>query len=241
MIWCQQEHLPLDFVSWHEYFQASDVIANEADAFHKYLSAFPRLEKSVKNYFITEWNEAWWADRPHDHEIGAAWCADGMIRAIIPRKIVKPCLFYAKQGDASFRGDFGILMQGNRPKPVFNVARVFNSLHGHWVKISGGDDDVCAVAAMDEGAKRLAIVLLNYRSHLPVRRQVQVKIEHLPAALADGQWREYTIDSLHSNVFTDVNHCELEKTDSGQLDKASFNYDHVMLPSAVVLLELVAS
>jgi hypothetical protein len=63
----------------------------------------------------------------------------------------------------------------------------------------------------------------------------------LPAALAGGKWREYTIDSLHSNVFTNVDHCELEKTDSGQLDKASFNYDRVMLPSAVVLLELVAS
>jgi hypothetical protein len=69
-----------------------------------------------------------------------------MIRTMIPKKIDRPCLFYVKQGDMSFRGDWSILMQGNRPKPTFNMARIFNSLSGEWVKISGGDDDVCAVA-----------------------------------------------------------------------------------------------
>ena len=86
MLWCQQENLPLDFVSWHEYFQAADVIAAEADAFREYLREFPRLEASVKSFMITEWNEAWWPNRPEDHEIGAAWCADGMIRAMIPKQ-----------------------------------------------------------------------------------------------------------------------------------------------------------
>jgi len=44
MLWCMRENLPLDFVSWHEYFQSADVIAAEADAFRGYLRAFPRLE-----------------------------------------------------------------------------------------------------------------------------------------------------------------------------------------------------
>ena len=65
-----------------------------------------------------------------------------MIRTMIPKKIDRPCLFYVKQGDMSFRGDWSIMMQDNRPKPTFNMARIFNSLSGEWVKISGGDDDV---------------------------------------------------------------------------------------------------
>ena len=239
MLWCQQENLPLDFVSWHEYFQAADVIAKEADAFRTYLDDFPSLKKSVTSFMITEWNEAWWADRPHDHEIGAAWCADGMIRAMIPKHIDKPCLFYAKQGDSSFRGDFGILMQGNRPKPVYNMARIFNSLRGHWLKVSGGDDDVCAVAAMDESQNRLAIVLVNYRFRFPVRRQVKLTIDHLPAALVGGKWREWTIDPQHSNIFTDASHCELEMTASGGVAKGPFVYDKALLPNSVTLVELV--
>ncbi len=239
MLWCQQEKLPLDFVSWHEYFQTSDVIAAEADAFHNYLSGFPELNETVKDYMITEWNEAWWADRPHDHELGAAWCADGMIRAMIPKGINKPCLFYVKQGDGSFRGDFSILMGENRPKPTYNMARIFNSIHGHWLKSSGGDDDVCAVAAYDKAEKRLAIVLVNYRSRFPVRRQIQLKIENLPPELAGGKWRQWTIDSEHSNVFNDVSHCELETTASGKVQPSPFVHQQVALPNSVTMLELV--
>jgi hypothetical protein len=239
MFWCQQEKLPLDFVSWHEYFQSADVIAKEADGFRKYLDEFPELKRSVTSFMITEWNQAWWADRPHDHEIGAAWCADGMIRAMIPNRIDKPCLFYAKQGDSSFRGDFGILMQGNQPKPVYNMARIFNSLHGHWLTVSGGDDDVCAVASMDDTQNRLAIVLVNYRFRFPVRRKVTVRVDALPSELADGIWRDWTIDPQHSNIFTDASHCELEQTSSGGITKAAFEYEKVLLPNSVTLLELV--
>lgn len=240
MLWCQRENLPLDFVSWHEYFQAADIIAAEADAFREYLREFPRLEASASSFMITEWNEAWWPNRPQDHELAAAWCADGMIRAMIPKRIDKPCLFYVKQGDASFRGDWSILMAENRPKPTYNMARIFNSLRGQWVQVSGGDDDVCAVAAMDEAANRLSIVLVNYRFRFPVRRQVQIKIDKLPPALAGGEWRAWVIDPLHSNVFTDANHCELEMTASGKVDQtATFVHKQEMLANSVVMLELV--
>ena len=240
MLWCLQENLPLDFVSWHEYFQAADVIAGQAKAFREYLQEFPKLQASVKSFMITEWNEAWWNDRPQDHELGAAWCADGMIRAMIPHRIDRPCLFYVKQGDLNFRGDWGILMKGNRPKPVYNMARIFNSLRGDWVKVSGGDEDVCAVAALDANRGRLAIVLVNYRWRNSVRRKVQLKIDNLPVALFDGQWREWVVDPLHSNIFTDANRCELEMTSSGKIQKGTFTYDRDLMANSVVLLELLA-
>ncbi len=47
MLWCRQESLPLDFVSWHEYFQPADVFAKEADEFRKALADFPDLKQSV--------------------------------------------------------------------------------------------------------------------------------------------------------------------------------------------------
>jgi hypothetical protein len=242
MLWCAREKLPLDFVSWHEYFQAADVVAAEADAFREYLHAFPSLESNVKSYMVTEWNEAWWGDRPHDHEIGAAWCADGMIRAMIPKKIDKPCLFYVKQGDASFRGDWSILMTENRPKPTYNMARGFNSLGGKWVKVSGADDDVCAVAALDESQKRLSIAVVNYRFRFPVKRAVAIRVDRLPPGFNGGEWRESIIDAEHSNVFTDASHCELEMTASGRIVPGwEFMHEREMLANSVMLLEIASN
>jgi hypothetical protein len=240
MRWCHQEKLPLDFVSWHEYFQSPDVIAKEADAFRSYLREFPELNASVKSFMITEWNEAWWPDRPQDHELGAAWCANGMIRAMIPNRIDKPCLFYVKQRDLHFRGDWSIIMAENRPKAVFNMARVFNSLSGHWLNVDGADDDICAVAAWDAQQSRLAIVIVNYRDRFAIRRRVHLEIASLPASVSGGRWQEHTIDSLHSNIFTDTTRCELELTDRGEIQGNTFTFDREMSPNSVVLVEVLA-
>jgi hypothetical protein len=241
MLWCAQEKLPLDFMSWHEYFQSADVIVREADAFREYLSEFPRLEKSVKSFMLTEWNEAWWPNRPQDHEIGAAWAADGMIRAIIPKHIDKPCLFYVKQGDMTFRGDWSILMAGNKPKPTYNMARMFNGLRGKWVAVGGGSDDVCAIAAFDESANRLAVILVNYRFRHALRRHVQLRINNLPTELVSGRWQASIIDAQHSNVFTDVDRCELETVASGGVNKDPFVYDATLLANSVVMLEILSN
>ncbi len=241
MLWCVKENLPLDFVSWHEYFQSPDVIAKEADAFRDYLEKFPQLRERVKSFMITEWNEAWWPDRPQDHELGAAWCANGMIRAMIPKAIDRPCLFYVKQGDMSFRGDWSIMMADNRPKPTFNMARIFNSLRGEWVKVNGGDDDICAVAALSANQDRLAIVLVNYRDRYAIRRHVRVQTSKLPDSLAGGKWQASVVDSLHSNVFNDASRCELEVSDSGNIENDVFTYDGEMMANSIVLLELSAN
>lgn len=238
MLWCDKENLPLDFVSWHEYFQAADEIAKQADAFREYLEEFPRLRDSVKSLMITEWNEAWWPNRPHDHEIGAAWCANGMIRTMIPKHIDRPCLFYVKQGDMSFRGDWSIMMQDNRPKPTFNMARIFNSLSGKWVKMSGGDDDICAVAALDPKQGRIAIVLVNFRDRYAVGRHVHLETVNLPSSFAGGIWNESVVDSLHCNLFTVQNRCELEVSKRGSIANGRFTYNRDMMANSIVLLEL---
>jgi hypothetical protein len=118
------------------------------------------------------------------------------------------------------------------------MARIFNSLRGHWLQTSGGDDDICAVAASD--GDRLAVVLVNHRFRHPVRRHVELTVDALPAALAGGQWREWVIDPQHSNIFTDANRCELEMTASGKIEKGNFVYDRVMPANSIVLLELLA-
>lgn len=236
MIWCMHRGLPLDFVSWHEYFHPADVIAKQADTFRAYLEDFPRLKKTVGSYMLTEWNEAWWINRPQDHELGAAYCADCVVRAFVPHGIDRPCFFYVKQGDMNFRGDWSLLMAGNTPKASYNMAKIFNSLSGRYLELDGADDDVCGLAAWDASKGRLAIALVNFRYRHALERDVQLKVTSLPRELRDGTYREYTIDATHSNVWHDVKRAELEQTGSGSIPNKDF--DLHMKANSIVLIEL---
>ncbi|HOX56592.1 MAG TPA: hypothetical protein P5205_08070 [Candidatus Paceibacterota bacterium] len=238
MLWCQQQKLPLDFVSWHEYFQPPEIIVKEAEAFRTYLADFPELKRTVASFMITEWNEAWWADRPQDHELGAAWCANSITRAFLPAGIDRPCFFYVKQGDLGFRGDYSLLMKDNLPKASYNVAKVFNGLRGNWLRVTGTDDDVSAAAAWDAGQARLAIVLVNFRDRYPLRRTVRLRLDPLPTALKAGRWRESTVDATHSNAWNDQSKAELAVSRTGENNQPAFTWQQVLQPNSVTLLEL---
>jgi hypothetical protein len=243
MLWCQRERLPLDFVSWHEYFQPAEVFRTEAGAFREYLSEFPELKRAVRSFMITEWNEAWWPDRPQDHELGAAYCADCIVRSFIPAKIDRPCFFYVKQKDMDFRGDWSMIMANNVPKASYNVLRIFNGLSGKWVELTGGDDDVCGVAAWDVARKRLAVVLVNFRYRHALRRHVQVRVEPLPEAIQGGAWHEWVVDATHSNIWNDPQHpemAELAETAHGPLNGSKLTWERTLEPNSVTLLELTA-
>jgi hypothetical protein len=239
MLWCQQEKLPLDFVSWHEYFQPPETIAREAQTFRAYLDDFPALKQSVTSFMITEWNEAWWADRPQDHELGAAWCANSITRAFIPARIDRPCFFYVKQGDSGFRGDYSLLMKDNVPKASYNVMKIFNGLSGDWVSLKGTDGDVSGVAAWDADRGRLAIVLVNFRDRYAVRRHVGVQVNEVPATLRGGEWREWTVDATHSNVWHEQGKAELARTATGTIEGQQLKWERTLAANSVTLLELL--
>jgi hypothetical protein len=239
MLFCAEENLPLDFVSWHEYFQPVEVFVEEVRAFRSYLRDVPSLETAVESCMITEWNQAWWADRPHDHEIGAAWCANTITRAFIPHRIDRPCFFYVKQNDTRFRGDFSLLMAENVPKASFNVLKIFNGLSGRWLRICGTDDDISAVAAWDAERRRLAVVIVNFRDRYGLRRDVEVLVETLPAVLAGGTWREWVVDATHANVWHDARKAELEPTRGGALTGRTFSLRRACAANSVTLIEIL--
>ncbi len=240
ILFCARENLPLDFVSWHEYFQEASVIAEEARAFRGYLADQPRLAESVRSFMITEWNQAWWPDRPQDHELGAAWCADGIVRAFLPEKIDRPCFFYVKQNDMSFRGDFSLLMQDNLPKASYNMAKIFNGLSGQWVSLTGTDGEVSGVAAWDQKRQRLAMVLVNFSSRYDVPRRIALEVEKLPRGLRNGVWRESIVDPTHGNIWHDRARAELTVCKAGSVGDGGFEFDEKLMPNSVTLVEVSA-
>jgi hypothetical protein len=239
MAYCTEENLPLDFLSWHEYFQAWQVVDREAKAFRAYLEDYPAIKPQVKSLMITEWNEAWWADRPHDHELGACWCADSLVRACLPNGVDRPCFFYVKQGDDGFRGDFSLLMRDNVPKASYNVLKMFNGLSGEWIELAGSDDDVCGVAAWDAQRQRLAVVLVNYRDRYAVPRPIELEIAALPRAVQGGRWQEWVVDGTHSNVWHDRARAELEQVAAGDCDADALRLARTLPPNSVTLIEVL--
>lgn len=240
MQWCREEQLPLDFVSWHEYFQSPETIAREAATFRAYLQDYPELQRSVSSFMLTEWNTAWWPDRPQDHELGAAWCANTVIRAFLPAAIDRPCFFYAKQGDNGFRGDYSLLMGNNVPKPAYHMAKIFNGLSGRWLAVNGTDADVSAVASWDAGRSRLAVVLVNYRDRHAFPRRVDLQIAALPAAIRAGTWSEWRIDATHANAWHDAARAQLSRLGTGSVTGSTYRAERQLPANSVTLIELLA-
>ena len=238
MLWCQQEHLPLDFVSWHEYFQPPETIAKEADAFRADLAGFPGAPAHRHLLHDHRVERGLVGGPPQDHELGAAWCANSITRAFLPAHIDRPCFFYAKQGDMGFRGDYSLLMKDNTPKASYNMAKIFNHLRGHWLPVTGTDDDVSAVAAWDAQQARLAIVLVNFRDRYALCRPVQLRLNPLPDALQGGRWQESVVDATHSNVWNDQNKAELAVTRSGEISGNAFAWEGTLLANSITLIEL---
>ncbi len=239
MAYCTEENLPLDFLSWHEYFQPWFVIDEEAKAFYAYMEDYPEIKPQVKSLMITEWNQAWWGDRPHDHEIGASWCADSLVRACLPNKVDRPCFFYVKQNDDNFRGDFSMLMRNNVPKASYNAMKIFNHLSGDWIEFEGTDDDVCGVAAWDRKKPRLAVVIVNYRDRYGLPRKVSLEIPSLPEEVRNGEWREWLVDGTHSNVWHDREKAELEMVNEGNVRGGKLTLNRTLLPNSITLIEII--
>jgi hypothetical protein len=238
MLWCHQEKLPLNFVSWHEYLQGADVFIAEAAEFRSALTGFPELEHTVQSFMVTEWNEAWWADRPQDHELGAAWAANTVTRAFIPHHIDRPCFFYVKQGDQNFRGDYAMLLKDNTPKASYNMCKIFNGLSGQWLKVDGADGEVSCVAAYDAAKKRLAVVLVNFTDRYGLARSVKLSVPQLPSALTGATWREWTVDATHSNAWNDAKSAALTRARSEPVTGNSLTWSAVLPPNSVTLVEV---
>lgn len=235
---CETTGAPLDFITWHEYFQSWQTMKKEADQIKEYLGDYPKVRSQVKEYAITEWNYAWWHDRAHDNEVGAAWAAASMLRGWMAAGVQKPCFFLAKDFSAPLRGEWGMFSRENKPKPVANVCRLFNTMASTRVECSGEDEQIASVASVDQSG-RVTVLILNFGERYGAPRPINVVMENLPASLDNGLCRQFLVDATHSNLWNDESRCELEI--AGQNDivtSVSFSLDLELANNAVTLLEL---
>jgi len=240
MAHCEKTGTPLDFITWHEYFHPWWTIKDEAETTRRYLRDYPNVKKQVKEFILTEWSYAWWNDRPHDHELGAAWAAASVVRGMIPSGLDKTCYFLAKDGDESFRGGWGMLMGGNKPKAVANVCRMFNMLAPRRIALTGEDDELAGVASFDPKTGRVTVLIVNFADRYGVRRDITLSMSNLPAQVRGGVCRRYLVDKDHSNIWNNRDRSELEVVETLPVGKSGmFAHTFRLGCSAVTLLEFV--
>lgn len=238
---CEETGAPLDFISWHEYFQSYGTMRNEAEQIRKYVAEYPKVKKQVKEYAVTEWNYAWWHDRAHDNEVGAAWTAASMLRGWIAAGVQKPCFFYAKDGDTRLTGDWGMFRRDNKPKAVANVCRMFNMLASERVKCEGEDDQIASLSSVDPATGRVTILILNFADRYGPPRKIHIEVSRLPRKLEGGLCRQYLMDTATSNISNGEDRCELQTVAEMPMPPGSrFTVDVELRNNAVTVLELTA-
>jgi len=235
---CQKTGAPLDFVTWHEYFQNYSTMRKEADQIRAYLKEYPKVKAQVKEFAITEWSYAWWHDRAHDNEVGAAWAAASMLRGWMAAGVQKPCWFLAKDFSSGLSGEWGLFTRENKPKAVANVCRMFNMMGSERVKCDGEDDQIASVSAIDPKTGKVTVLILNFGDRWGLPRNVKLTISGIPKTARAATCRRYLVDVAHSNLVTDESHCELETVPAtAAYSSGSATLEFEMANNAVTLVE----
>lgn len=239
---CDKTGAPLDFISWHEYFHPPAIFREEADVTRQYMRDYPKASRGVREFMITEWNYAWWADWPQDNEVGAAWMVNSLLRALIPSDIAKPCFFLAMDfgGADQGTGSWGMLLGSGRPKPVYNAAKMLGMLAPERLRCHLADPEVAVLGSTEPESGRTTVLLLNYAEAFGVERPVSLSLDNLPKSLAGGTLKVWAVDKAHSNSFTNKDRAELECTAQETLSSTRRLRRDMVLPSnSITLVELV--
>jgi len=239
---CEKTGAPLDFITWHEYFQPHWIMKKEAEQIREYLNDYPKVKAQVKEFAITEWSYAWWHDRAHDNEVGAAWAAASMLRGWMAAGVEKPCWFYARDGCWPPCGDWGMFASNNKPKPVANVCRMFNVIMApKKVECKGEDDQIASIASIDPDTGRVTVLIINFAERCGSPRKIRLSVKGLVGAGPDNlQCKRYIVDATHSNLWNDESRCDLEwVTDKPSVSGGCLTLQFDMPNNCVTLVEIL--
>ncbi len=237
---CEKTGAPLDFVTWHEYFQPASVMKKEAEQIRKYLNEYPKVKSQVKEFAVTEWGYAWWHDRAGDNEVGGAWAAASLLKGWMAAGVQKPCWFYVKDFCSPPCGDWGMFTSNNKPKPVANVCRLFNIIMApQRLKCAGDDSQIGSIASIDPKSGRITVLILCFADRFGAPRTIRLTISGIAKKPESLKCRRYLIDVSHSNVINDESKADLEAVpcefkQSGESIVTTFELEN----NAVTLIEL---
>jgi hypothetical protein len=237
---CTERGLPLDFLSWHEYFHPPEVFRDEIRRTREIFSEIAGDDRPAPELVLTEWNYAWWHDHAQDNEVAAAWAVNTVLRAFIPEGLDIACFFLAKDGGTDFHGNWGMLLGDNTPKATYNALALLDRLAPIRIGLSGEDPDVSAIGTIDPATGEIRVLACHFAQArgVPVRVRI-VFSDGADDPLEIAEARIHRVDPAHANAFADRGRARLDAGERVRMEtdpagNSGLEFD--VLPNSVVLV-----
>lgn len=239
---CTERDLPLDFLSWHEYFHPPGVFRDEIRRTRELHRQIAGADRPAPELILTEWNYAWWHDHAQDNEVAAAWAVNTVLRAFVPEGLDIACFFLAKDGGTDFHGNWGMLLGDNTPKATYNACALLNRLGPVRIDVEGNDPDVSAIGSVDPATGGVRVLVCHFAQArgVPVRARLALPSGG-PGKAIGGGIRLFRVDKAHANVFHDRARARLDAEEpaivaAGRDSARRIEFD--VFPNSVILVEI---
>lgn len=234
---CAKKELPLDFVSWHEYWHPPEQYVKEARLIRSWLSEHPRFNGA--ELIVTEWSFSWGTNMAHDCEVGAAWMANTLVRGMLEGGVDKACYFLVQDipqpKEGPFQGWWGLITRDRRPKASYFVLKMFSMLDGERLEVAEGEVKAVGALAASDG-RALRVLVWHYASSGDIPRAIILRFEGLPEG--KHRFRRYLVDMTHSNIYHDLSEGKLEAVEEGNLSGSAAVLKFVLGNYATTLVEV---
>jgi len=237
--YCKANSIPLDFIDFHWYDPSPGTLAPLLSTARGWLNGSGFSSAPI---IVSEWNGSYtWTDS------GAVTRQAGHIA---------PVAYYLTE--AGVDGFYwrmlrpspstsGIIQNGGNPVfPQYNTFKMISMLANTRVSATGLQMDskgigVGALASMD--AAQVTVLIWNYQNTATTAYTVNLTVKNLPTnfSSASFQWKQYLMDSTHSNYTYSTSNYELEKVEDTTLSPASTLTKSVTLPASAVSLIVLTS
>ena len=222
--YCHDNHLPLDFLSYHLYSPWPEVYGRITGLMRCLLDRFPEFKNTelVFNEWSYDWLETAKVPQYSNSSFKAAHCAETLYHML--ETGVDKGGYWRPGGDTSTTGLFA---EDGAPKPAYNAFRLFSMLREDRIRTSVVPADTGIRALGSRSKDEIAVLLWWYLPepyNLKRTQPISVAIESIPFT---GQYtyEHYVVDSRHSNYHAGRDRAELERVAYGQAQGEKFVLD----------------
>ncbi len=226
LTFAQNNHVRLDFFSWHRYDNNIDQYRDDMTQAQNWLTQYPQFDGLLELH-ITEWGHDSNNNKGYDNNYAAAHTTAGAIEMV--GIVDKAFLFEIQDGKDpsanSHWGRWGLLTHNDfwaAPKPRYQALRMLDSVGNQRLQILGKGSWVKALASVDESG-HYKIIISNFD---PMGRHT----ETVPLTLTNLATGTYTITTTSLNG--------QKKTETLTAAEGKITTQVAMPPNSVSLVEI---
>ena len=220
MEYAKANNLRMDFLSWHDYWDAGHDIVGEVETAHAWMKELGMNPELI----IDEWNYNAALDPGNDDHNGAVYVADLLCR-MVELGIDHAPFFEIKDGtnEKRYWGRWGLFTADHHPKACYYAFLGFARMEGKRLSFSGAQD-LSGNEIVNKGKAKIGGMAVGKRGHLDVvLYNTSLKRDETVDLIVSGlgtsciKARTFLIDATHSNPARTSRENGLEQVDERTL------------------------